>query len=164
MRQSPFWPQLIRLRDCLCATLDDWGLPEPCFCGVVAGAAVPIDYTGSCTGKQGMAWVRLASVAPMVVYSDTGSPIQCSMPLTATIEVGVVRLAPTLNSRGEPPTVEQQLVAAELTTNDMSAAHSAIACCFAPNSRDVRVLTWNPMGPEGGAVGGAWNIEVDYGF
>ena len=159
---SPFWPQLTRLRDCLCATLDDWGLPEPCFCGVVAGAMVPQDYVGSCTGKQGMAWVRLASVAPMLVYSDTGAAIPCGMPLTATVDVGVTRMAPTLNSRGEPPTVEQQEAAALLTTNDMSAAHQAITCCF--GSRDVRVLTWAPLGPDGGVVGGVWSIEVDGGF
>jgi len=164
MTESIFWPKLTYLRDCVCATLDDRGLPEPCFCGVVAGATVPIDYVGTCSGKQGMAWVRLASVAPVVTYSESGTIVPCGMPLTATVDIGITRIAPTLNARGELPTVEAQEAAALLTTNDMSAVYHAITCCFAPNSRDVRVLTWTPVGPEGGAVGGVWTVEVDGGF
>lgn len=159
-----FWPRLLLLRDCVCATLTDRGLPEPCFCGIVAGAMVPMDYVGTCSGKQGMAWVRLTGVAPMIVFSETGSSIPCGMPLTATVDVGITRIAPTLNSRGELPTEQAQHEAAWLVSADMIATHHAITCCFAANNRDVRVLTWTPLGPEGGVVGGVWTIEVDGGF
>jgi hypothetical protein len=155
------WPLATQLASCLCAELTAAGGPEPCFCGVLAGDSVAFDYCSPCEGNAcGMAWVRLAAVAPL--QSAVGNTIaigRCSPSLVATFEVGVLRCAPTLTEDGGLPSMADQLDAAELQASDMAAAGRAAACCFT-DGRLVIVGAWTPVGPQGGCLGGSWTVTV----
>lgn len=157
------WSDLTELASCLCQALTDRGRPDTCFCGVIGGAIVPLDYCATCEEKCGMAWVRLVSVEEAqfgITENATGlGGNPCAAPLQATIEVGVTRCAPTMDDNGEPPTMADQLAAAEGQTADMMAALYAIRCCYEPLG-DVVVGTWTPIGPDGVCMGGSWSITV----
>lgn len=151
---------MLVLASCLCREIAEAELPDPCFCGVIPGQAVPLDYCAPCGsrgGKCGMAWVRLAGVAPANFTGTSGDITRCATPLQATIEVGVARCAPT-GSLDSLPTMADQLAAAELQTADMAAALRAIRCCT--DNGDIAVTAWAPFGPTGGCLGGSWNFTL----
>lgn len=150
---SRFWPLLTELASCLCAEIAAAGLPEPCFCGVVPGDAMALDYCTDCGEKCGMAWVRVVSMNVADVGIEGGNP--CTAPLEATIEVGVARCAPMPDDQGNPPSMADQLEATRVMMADQAAALRAIRCC---SSRDFDVQQWAPAGPQGGCVGGAWSV------
>jgi hypothetical protein len=161
-----FWPGMVLLADCLCQQITDSGLPPVCFCGIIPGDAVILDYCTSCDGDAcGMAWVRLVSAGPLI-----GSPMAvgaantgvntCATLLVATIEVGIARCAPMPDDDGAPPTMADQLAAAELHAADMAAVMRAIVCCPGLDQRNMLLLDWAPIGPEGGCLGGRWQVMV----
>jgi hypothetical protein len=157
-----FYPQLLRLASCLCSEIADSGLPEPCFCGLLPGDNVPLDYCSPCDDQCGMAWVRVIGVVQSQNMSTSAfasaTPAGCG-PLEATVEVGIARCAPGPDSDGNPPSMADQLAASELTMADMAAALRAIKCCFA-NSNDYLVANWTPFGPAGGCMGGTWSLTI----
>jgi hypothetical protein len=158
---SDFFPKLVAISQCLCAEITVRGLPETCFCGVIHGAAIPADYCESGLQGNGMAWARLVSITEVQSQGQDPQASFCGSPLEAVIEVGILRCALGLSESGMPPTVEQHMEAARLAAADMAASLAAIRCCV--NKRDVRVLAWQPMGPDGGCVGGAWTAVVQSG-
>lgn len=161
------WPLALALASCLCQELKESGGPEPCFCGVLAGESAAWDYCQPCDGDLcGMAWVRIANVAPLqsASISATGAgPIlfnRCAPALAVAFEVGVLRCAPTLGPEGQLPSMADQLEAAALQASDMAASGRAAACCFKDDGRFVAVNQWLPLGPEGGCLGGSWSVTV----
>jgi hypothetical protein len=161
-----FWPALLELASCLCAEIAEAGLPEPCFCGILPGDLVPLDYCQECDGgKCGMAWVRTVNIQEQRVSrydSMEGSSIRarnCTAPLDMIVEVGVTRCAPMPESDGTPPSMAEQLDSARLVMADQAAALRAIRCCL-DSKYPIRVGTWLPMGPSGGCIGGAWTVTI----
>lgn len=156
------WPMAVQLAECLCAQIADRGLPEPCFCGVIPGEAVALDYCTGCDDSAcGMAWVRVAGVGTRLGFVDQRSARStsgCQVVLEATFEIGIVRCAPMPGSDGSPPSMAAQLDAAQLQLADMAAALRAANCCF--DTRDVQLDGWVPIGPLGGCLGGAWSVTV----
>lgn len=155
------WPLLTDLASCLCRQITELGLPEPCFCGVLSGDSVALDYCQPCGVKCGMAWVRLAGIVPQ----STGTQISrsargCPAQLEVSVEVGIARCAPVADARGNPPTMDAQLDAARLQAADMNAARRAVQCCF---DGDATLDAWAPLGPQGGCIGGAWLVTVEVG-
>lgn len=161
---------LIGLASCLCSTLraaaSEGHSQEPCFCGVLPGAAVAQDYCdgGLCEDKGGMAWTRLVSVQARQEQgpggeSGTLAPNQCVTVYDVTVEIGVLRSAPMPDEEGEPPSVSEQLAASMLQNSDMGVMLSVIGCCDeVPDSLGDPVIgEYVPVGPEGGCVGGAWS-------
>ena len=158
-QDTTFWPKINNLASCLCAQIIAAGLPEPCFCGVLPGASALSDY---CTeGCGGMAWVRLVNMVEMPISIPTASgvvPSRCNTPLAAVVEVGIIRGFVPVDDQGEPRSQEDWNEAAALTFSDMSVALDAIRCCY--NDTEVSIGQWQPIGPEGGCVGGAWTVTV----
>jgi hypothetical protein len=161
LQDERIWPIATQLASCLCRELADAGGPEPCFCGILPGDNVAFDYCSPCAGDRcGMAWVRLAGVVPM--QNETFgfiTPNRCAPVLMGVFEVGVLRCAPTMLEDGSPPTMADQLDAATLQASDMAAACRAAACCFG-NERAVTLGAWNPVGPDGGCLGGSWAVTI----
>lgn len=157
-----FYPRLLALRECLCSVIKERELPDVCFCGLVPGAAVPLDYAGACSnGRSGMAWVRLTGLFPAPIFVEgSGGFTPCGTPLIASVEVGIARPAPVFDARGNPPSYEAQQESAAWVMADMAAAQYAITCCFPAHLREVRLSAWTPIGPEGGVVGGFWTVDV----
>ena len=147
------WPLMVRLRQCMCETLTERGLmPGGCLCAIVPGDAAVWDYS------DGLAYVRLVDSYPSTTFpaADTTLRGSCSAALAATLEVGILQCHP-INADGSPLSQEQQEESARLQTAGMRALKEAIMCC----DLDPIVLgTFTPQGPQGGLVGGYWQINV----
>lgn len=152
------WPALTELVTCLCSTIEERGLPDLCFCGLVPGEQVAWDYVGA-SGGDGMAWVRLMNVYPSTTFPTTDSTLRsCASPLAAQVELGILRCAPMPGDDGTPPSMAAQWEATRLQMADMRALYAAVKCCYAKH-KDAMVLgQYAPAGPAGGVVGGTWQV------
>lgn len=149
------------LSDCLCAQLDKAGTPDVCFCGILPGEVASSDYLGGCGVKNGMAWVRVKLMYPATSVGQADITIgNCNKELGMDIEVGIMRLYSVGDSRGNPPTPMQSREAAALQIIDAQTMLAAITCCDEISSRDYVVGSYDPLGPEGGVVGGIWTISI----
>lgn len=154
VEDDAIWPIMVQLEQCLCETLEERGLrPGNCFCGILPGDSPSWDYS------EGMAWVRLIDAYPSTTFpsANTTPRVSCGAMLVATLEVGLLQCAPMLGPGGELPTEIDQFESARLQIAGMRAMQQAIACC----DLDLVVLgSYTPTGPQGGLVGGTWQINV----
>lgn len=150
------------LATCLCGQISADRSPDTCFCGVIPGEAAVGAYAGNCTNKCGMAWVRLMSMYPSAGLGvpDTTPAGNCAGGLDAIVEVGIMRCVVTMDEQGNPPTAAQQFAATEQQVKDSLTIRRAIACCPVLSPKDFILLNYQPTGPLGGLVGGAWQITV----
>jgi hypothetical protein len=155
------WDRLHTLLDCLETAIDGMGSPTPCMTAVFPGAQVAIDYCNPCGPDQcGMAWVRLASVFPSTVFpiqDATSTP--CPPPMAVTVDIGIARCAPVGDDDGNPPSTDEWEAASAVQIADMTAIQDAVLCCF--TGKKVVFGAYQPLGPEGGCVGGVWTVAVD---
>lgn len=161
------WPNQVQaaleqVAACLCIQIAADDLPGLCFCGVVSGAQVALDYGGGTEGCQegcGMAWVRLVTLYPS---SAAGVPSEeagnCGEGLGIEIEVGIVRCAWTPDEDGAGPTEADLLSDTELQVADAMTMRRAIICC-AP-AKDINMGVYTPYGPQGATVGGFWTFGL----
>lgn len=153
------WPTMAALAECLCTELAAAGLPPTCLCGILPGEQIDASYVSD---TEGMAWVRLVGAFPYSAFpqaSMVGNP--CVMPLAFELEVGSLWCAPSArDSRGNPPTMEAQFATAEVQVAAMAAMHRAIVCCMPTQRATAAIGQYTPAGPEGGVVGGTWNLVV----
>lgn len=156
---TEIWPLMVLLSQCLCETLAERGLrPGDCFCGVIPGQQATWDY------QAGMAWVRLGSVVPSAVFPAQSLTLNnCGTTLAAELEVGVLHCAPGSSPSGAPPGEVEQFEATRLQLATMSAIRSAILCCSEMSNMDMILGAYNPQGPSGNLVGGAWTVSVGKG-
>lgn len=146
---------LEQLAACLCAQIITDGSPGVCFCGVVPGESVALDYQGDCDDVCGMAWVRLTSVYPATVMGTPSvEPNNCAMGLGFDLELGVVRCSSLPDDQGNPPSAADLLGDTTLQVADMFSMRAAILCCG--QASDWLLGLYTPIGPEGGVVGGTW--------
>jgi hypothetical protein len=159
--QNLVFPRMIELAACLCNQLQEDGLPEPCFCGVLPGESAAWEQRGSCGPSQnGMAYVRLSTTYPSetvgVASQQTGN---CSVGLGWDVEMAVLRSVPVLRS-GASLSAQQQAELVELQIADMMAMRKAISCCLSGSSKDWILGAYLPVGPMGGVVGGGMTIYL----
>lgn len=154
VEDETIWPLMVQLSQCLCETLAERGImPGDCFCGIFPGDNAVWDYS------DGLAYVRLVDAYPSTTFpsANTTPRGSCSAMLAATLEVGVLQCAPGLRADGGLPTAAEQMESARLQIAGMRAMQQAIACC----DIDLIVLgTYTPQGPQGGLVGGYWQLNV----
>lgn len=151
---------LVDIAACLCQTIKDSDRQDVCFCGIVPGGAAAATYAGNCTGKNGMAWVRLGPTYPSQSIGVADESVgNCSTGLGADIEVGIMRLIEvaegTTNLR--PETILRQSTDQH---DDMLLIRQAIVCCDALDAKDYILGAYLPIGPSGGMVGGAWTVHI----
>ena len=150
-----FWPLLLEVASCLCQQIQTLGLPEPCFCGVVAGAEVAHDHCDGCaSGRCGQAWARITEVYASTAFPELAFGATCTSPLAATIEIGILRCAPVFDAQGTPPGIGEHLEVTRLVAADMNAMRRTWACCA--GHREHVIGAYTPVGPLGGCVGGTW--------
>jgi hypothetical protein len=139
------------LAACLCAELADG--PSLCFCGVLPGAAVPLDVgTGDDCG--GMAYVRVTSVYPSTVVGVANlAPANCTWATGFDLELGVYRPFP-IQHDGSSPDPDVQLECTRWQMWDVAAMQKALACCDWLDKMDFVVGQYAPAGPAGGVLGG----------
>lgn len=75
---------------------------------------------------------------------------------TATLAIGVLRCAATVDDRGRAPGTMQLNKETDLMTRDMSELMNMLLC----NEWTWDIGSWFPLGPEGACVGGEWTFTV----
>jgi hypothetical protein len=152
--------KLEQIAACVCAQIEVDGLPATCFCGILPGAEVALDYAGDCAdGVCGMAWVRLIGVYPSsVIGTPSEQPGNCSHLIGMDVELGIVRCASMPDDEGNPPAPADLQADAALQVADAMALRKAATCC-APE-RDFILGAYIPVGPAGGLVGGFWTLSL----
>lgn len=154
------YPGLETLAACLCEELATSLGGVPCFCGVVPGRIVPMDFCDCATTGCGMAWVRLDAMFPSRAFPTQTTDARCNDPLASRIELGVTRCLPGMDAQGNPPGVVEQSNAVAVQMADAMAMRRAIACCYGPNSKDYVLGTYQPVGPQGSCGGGTWTFTL----
>lgn len=149
------------LAECLCTAVN--ANQATCFCGVLPGAQVALDYAGCYEDgcQNGMGWVRLAGMYSATVTGQPSlTPGNCSVGTGVDIEMGVIRCAPQPADDGTPPSVVDQSDSSVLQVLDAAAVRAAVLCCDALNLKDTIVSGWVPIGPEGAVVGGRLTLST----
>jgi len=163
------YPTMVALSACLCAEITASGLPEPCFCGLLPGSTVSLDFCGAgkCDGEcGGQAWVRPGEMFTSVAFPSPDTALQnCNSPLAFRLEVGIARCLPMGRNNPVggyiPPTLDEQLAATRLQMADAAAMRRAIQCCMAANENlDYVLETYSPLPPQGGCGGGTWTVLI----
>jgi hypothetical protein len=155
--QDPtIWPGLDALATCLCQEVIRAGIPSLCFCGVVAGQ-VAFDVTDD---DRGMAWVRVVQAYPSTSFPQPAIGVRsCLAPLVAELEIGLVHCFPASKDPETVPTEQDQWDAAMLQQADMMVLYRAIQCCYGKFD-EYAVGIYQPIGPDGGWVGGTWQVWI----
>lgn len=149
---------LADLATCLCAQILTDGLPPVCFCGVVPGDEVALDYAGDCDDACGMAWVRLLTAYPSVqVGQPVGEPGNCARGIGIEVEMGIVRCL-DVGDGSTPPEPASLSASAVLQVADMMAMWRAVYCC--QNRKDFIIGQYVATGPQGGIVGGTLPLAM----
>lgn len=163
--------QMAEIATCLCAKIAENDMPKVCFCGLLPGA-VPYDAMGiggECFDTDGdavedadgcgQAWVRLLTGYPSssVGVADV-TPNNCTKGFGFDIEIGITRCFPIEEKGGILP-ADVVLAAVQLQIADMLVMQQAIVCCDFDSENTV-MGQYQPIGPEGGVVGGTWVVSV----
>jgi hypothetical protein len=149
---------LEQLAACLCVQIEDDGLMDPCFCGVVPGTGMVYGYLGD-NCEQGVAWVRLEMAYPANAVGQMAIVEgNCESSLGADVEVGILRPMPVGDEFGNLPSGEIITGIAGLQIADAITMRKAISCCS--HAEEWILGGYTPLGPEGGVVGGAWTINM----
>jgi hypothetical protein len=147
---------LVDLADCVCAELAETGAGATCWCGLYPGASVSWDYCTECSGGAcGMGYVRFAGVFPYDSFPVPTVDFHCAKPTAYALEVGALRCMPQPGD-GElaDPTTMIEVSLGQLM--DAEALYRALKCC----GLDIAVERYQPVGPEGGCVGGFWTAYL----
>ena len=156
---------LTELAACLGAQILEDELTEPCFLGVLPGSSIAADFLPECMGEDsndGMAWTRLISAYPAFAPGITVERPEEShiAGLGLDIEVGILRSIPLAQ---EGIDVETALEATRVQLDDMKCIQKAIRCCPSLQGRgDYLLNLYQPVGPLGGVVGGAFTVMVHF--
>jgi hypothetical protein len=142
---------LVELTECLCMTMAEASSGPVCWCGTYPGAQVSWEYCGECAGDTcGMAYVRLAGIAPYDEFPIPTVDDRCTKPLFMGLEVGVLRCFPQPED-GSLPTDDVLTEVALAQIADAEALYSVLVCC-----QGIGVGQYVPVGQAGGCVGGFW--------
>lgn len=155
---SAVWDRIQDLHSCLCATFETNG-PPLCFCGVVPGSEVALEYQGDCDDRCGMAWIKVLAIYPAKVLGAVATdPNNCLMGLGVDLEIGAMRCLPVGDADGTPPSTEELREATEQQVKDMLSVREAMICC--QGATEWIMGATNPFGPAGGTVG--FTVEVNF--
>lgn len=115
---------------------------------------------------DGQLWTRLIELAPMGASTNTSFTsasvnAPCGVLMwQAVVGVGVLRCAAVVNDAGDAPTPAVLTAEALAVTQDAADLAAALQCCLAPQVSKLRMVRWDPLGPEGGCVGGEWQVTL----
>lgn len=148
--------QMNALVVCLCQKLDEHEAPT-CFCGIRAGEAVPADMVDCDDGRCGQAWVRMRNAYPSMTPGSLDQTVgNCGKGKGFDLEIGILRCV-EIDDLGylvdEAGALDRQL-------KDMDIMQEAIVCCPSIRNPDYMLGQYEPVGPMGGTLGGAWTLYL----
>lgn len=113
---------------------------------------------------DGQLWVRITDItahtASAGVSANQTQWGPCGINYwVASIGLGIVRCAATLDSRGNAPAPEDMTADTVLQNLDAHILAGALA-----ETKNARLVRWTPSGPRGGCVGGEWAGQLRYGI
>jgi hypothetical protein len=113
----------------------------------------------------GQVWVRLISIAPATGRrtSSFTSVLPCGVELwTVEVGIGVLRCAATLDDSGRAPSAAALTADTLQMTQDQANLSAAIQCEMSHIWQVDRLspVSWLPLGPDGGCVGGEWRVTT----
>lgn len=164
---TAIYPVLAELSACLCLSLGD---SSPCFCGIVMGDAVPVDYVGNGDCKDeddqhvscGAAYVRVTSAYPTENFPEPLARPTINSVMAYTVSVGVLRCIGVGDEDGGPISkAELEAVTLQLLS-DMKSIRQAIQCCLGNAFQDVDHVmgVFTPIDQEGDIIGGEWPVTL----
>jgi hypothetical protein len=161
---DPVAPIVLRLLDCLVDRLDVYGVPV-CRSVWHPGATVPWDACGTASGDaEGQAWVAVQRVYPSDRFPTQTADAHRCIPMGYGVEllVGVLRCASVVDDSGRAPSADAVTADAIKTSRDRQLTLEAITCCLIDDDDPgvYRLGAWEPLGPNGGCVGGQWRLDV----
>lgn len=154
------YPMLVELNACLCAELGD---ASPCFCGILMGADVPVEYAGQCEDENcGAAYVRVVNSYPSVDFPEPDVSASCNSVMAYSLAVGVLRCVSLGDDDGTPPSPEEMNELTLQMLSDMQAIRRAIQCCLGSNFEDLEYVlgAYTPLPMQGGVAGGETLLTV----
>lgn len=149
---------LYELLGCLCTKVaeaaENQNIAPLCICSVAEGDVVAWDYCGSCDGEGcGQAFVQLLSITPSPGANNYPG---CAPALQASYAVGILRCATIFDGR-QLPSADDHLEVSVAQMTDAQIAYDAVLCC----DSDFTVSAYEPVGPQGGCVGGRWTVTLE---
>jgi hypothetical protein len=162
---DPVAPRAARLLNCLTERLELYDVPV-CRSVWHPGSTAPWDACGvTAGGAEGQAWVAIERV-----YATEDFPAEATLAhrcrpsgFAANVVLGVLRCAATLDDQGRPPSPEAVTLDAVKVSRDRAIMLESILCCYVDDNTDpgeFRLGGWEPLGPNGGCVGGQWRATV----
>jgi hypothetical protein len=112
---------------------------------------------------DGQLWGRVVTITPHQTTQQGRGAV--SMPpcgvdyLIATVAIGLIRCAASISDSGKSPSAGRLTADGYQQLDDMTAIERVILC----DPRTLNVQSWNPLGPEGGCVGGEWTFTIALG-
>lgn len=161
MTETPWiTTRLVDLVSNLGRYVESIGAGPVCWLGVSPGAATAWDSCGECDGEKcGKTYVVLSQVIEYDSFPNPREWVQGGSPagLAYQLEVGTLRCMP-IQEDGEAIDSGDSLATMTGLNDDMIAMLCAIRETFAPYL--LSVTQYSPVGPEGGCVGGVWEVVV----
>lgn len=154
-------PILQDLLDCLTVTLTDCDAAA-CRYFLSSAPSPAWDDCCDCGDGEGQAWVALQSIAP---GQNGASVTPCGFEYIATVQVGVLRCAATLDDAGNAPSAETLTAEALSVWRDAALVRESVLCCFEdlhPDRGDYEMGSWAPFQPQGGCTGGAQTLTIRF--
>ena len=164
---NDIFSQMASIAECLCAKIEENGLPPLCFCGIIAGDQ-PYDASGIGDGCDeddedagcGQAWVRLVSGYPSSVVGQADvMPGNCATAFGFDLEIGILRCI-RIEAEGGILPAEEMLEAVQLQVADMLTMQQALLCCPNLPVDSFVIGQYAPIGPLGGLVGGTFITSI----
>lgn len=112
---------------------------------------------------EGLGWVRIQSVSGVRQIGDTLNVACFEAERDLTLELGVVRCAPSADSSTVPSAAQWMAAALQLDA-DMGAMEAAICCAFrdleGSAAEEVSVGEYRPLGVDGNCLGGTMTVTI----
>lgn len=112
---------------------------------------------------RGLGWVRIAGITGARGIGELENVSCFSQERTLTLEMGVVRCAPSAPV-GSVPTELQWTEAALLLDSDQGDMEAAICCAFSDiegsPAEEVAVGQYEPLGVDGNCIGGTMQVLI----
>lgn len=136
--------------------------PPPCRVALYPGAEVAWDVCEATDVANGQLW---AALQPLNNISTRAG--KCAR-MVWTAQIGITRCAAGPDNSGNPPPVEEVTADAIQQALDADTIASLIHCCLPADDsplqlhEDVELVSWTPLTPQGGCVGGFWTVRGAY--
>lgn len=158
-------PLMLELLECYEQELAKVADP-PLHIGVRPGSIVDfLLSTSSDECCEGLGWVRPAAFEPLGFQTDQRLAAASNIGIIGwqvTLELGIVRCAPTPDENAIPSQADWLAVA--IAVNDASAAMRRAICCFIDavpgRAKKVQAGAWQPVAVQGGCVGGLMLVTI----